>query len=254
MGYQSGRYIADGSTANATGNNSVFIGYDTRANADGETNQIVIGASAIGAGSNSVVLGNNNITKTLLKGNVGIGVISPDSAKLQISTGAVHEIWLGNTSTYSYVDAGGSWVTSSDSTVKKNITNINSIINKTAIAQKILNTNLYRYEFRKEAYGWEDVSTMPDSVMGDSTMVINQDKLNQLAINEVAISKSEAQYFGFLAQEFGNIWKGDPDNKEIDWQLVSVIEWYAIQELIKEVAAVKQKQNDFETRLQALEQ
>ncbi len=55
---------------NTTGSNSVFIGYDTRPLSSGETNQIVIGNSAIGIGSNSVVLGNDSITKTILRGNV----------------------------------------------------------------------------------------------------------------------------------------------------------------------------------------
>ncbi len=79
-GVYAGRYIADGSTGNTTGSNSLFLGYNTKANADGESNQIVIGYNATGAGSNSVVLGNDSITKTLLKGNVGIGVASPDTA------------------------------------------------------------------------------------------------------------------------------------------------------------------------------
>ncbi|MDD5512077.1 MAG: hypothetical protein PHI12_14930, partial [Dehalococcoidales bacterium] len=84
LGMNAGRYLANGSTANSTPSNSVFLGYDTRANAAGGTNEIVIGASAIGAGSNSVVLGNDSITKTLLKGNVGIGTTTP-GAKLDIN-------------------------------------------------------------------------------------------------------------------------------------------------------------------------
>ena len=76
-GYNAGRYITDGATANATGNNSLFLGYNTRAAADGETNQIVIGASSIGLGSNTVVLGNSSIVTTALRGNVGIGETEP---------------------------------------------------------------------------------------------------------------------------------------------------------------------------------
>ena len=78
-GYQAGRYIADGATANETGSNSLFLGEDTRALADGQTNQIVIGQGAIGIGSNSVVLGNDSIVTTALNGNVGIGTTSPKS-------------------------------------------------------------------------------------------------------------------------------------------------------------------------------
>ena len=83
IGLNAGRYLLDGAAANATGNNSLFLGFDTRANADGQTNQIVVGYSAIGNGSNSVTLGNDSISKTILKGNVGIGTTTP-SAKLDI--------------------------------------------------------------------------------------------------------------------------------------------------------------------------
>ena len=86
-GRDAGRYIgATGTVGNETGSNSLFLGYGTRANADGETNQIVIGSEAVGAGSNSVVLGNDSITKTVLNGNVGIGTTSP-TAYLNIQAG-----------------------------------------------------------------------------------------------------------------------------------------------------------------------
>jgi len=82
-GYVAGRYISGGGS-NETGNNSVFLGYDTRALADGQTNQIVIGSGAVGIGSNSVVLGNDSIVTTALKGDVGIGTTSP-SATLDVN-------------------------------------------------------------------------------------------------------------------------------------------------------------------------
>ncbi len=83
LGYFAGRYIADGSTGNATSNNSLYLGYSVRASADGGTNEIVIGASAIGNGSNSVTLGNTSITKTILQGKVGIS--SSPSYKLDVA-------------------------------------------------------------------------------------------------------------------------------------------------------------------------
>lgn len=59
-------------TNNITVNNSVFIGSETKANQSNETNQIVIGYQAIGAGSNTVTLGNTAITKTILRGTINV--------------------------------------------------------------------------------------------------------------------------------------------------------------------------------------
>ena len=83
IGYNAGRYITGGSVGNYIGTNSLFIGNGTQALADGQTNQIVIGDSAIGAGSNTVTLGNTSIVTTVLRGNVGIGTGIPTS-KLQV--------------------------------------------------------------------------------------------------------------------------------------------------------------------------
>ncbi|HFC10863.1 MAG TPA: hypothetical protein ENJ75_01570, partial [Candidatus Kaiserbacteria bacterium] len=77
QGYNAGRFIADGTTANTTGSNNSFLGYNTKALADGDTNETVIGYNATGIGSNSVVLGNDSVLTTVLKGNVGIGTTSP---------------------------------------------------------------------------------------------------------------------------------------------------------------------------------
>jgi hypothetical protein len=87
LGINSARYIADGVTANAITNNSVFLGASTKALANNQTNQIVIGYDAIGLGSNTAVLGNNSIVTTALKGNVGIGTTSP-TEKLHVSGSA----------------------------------------------------------------------------------------------------------------------------------------------------------------------
>jgi hypothetical protein len=69
-GLNSGRFISDASTPNTNSINSLFLGNDTKPLADNQTNQIVIGNGAIGSGSNSVTLGDTNITKTVLRGNV----------------------------------------------------------------------------------------------------------------------------------------------------------------------------------------
>jgi hypothetical protein len=82
----SAQKISSGATLTSA-TNSIFIGRDTRANANAETNQIVIGDTAIGIGSNSVVLGNDSITKTALKGNVLINTTTDvASSKLTIES------------------------------------------------------------------------------------------------------------------------------------------------------------------------
>lgn len=74
IGHVAGRSAITGT--NTTGSNSIFIGNDTRSAADGETNQIVIGDTAEGAGSNTATLGNDSITKTLLKGVVQLSSVA----------------------------------------------------------------------------------------------------------------------------------------------------------------------------------
>ena len=79
IGSSAGAYLSNGSTGNNASNNSVFIGYNSKAGFSGQTNEIVIGALAIGAGGNSVTLGNTSITITVLQGSVGIGTTSPNA-------------------------------------------------------------------------------------------------------------------------------------------------------------------------------
>ena len=87
IGSSAGRFISGLSTANVLCGSSIFIGALTQALANNQTNQIVIGHSAVGLGSNSVVLGNDSITKTALKGQIAIGTTSPvTTAKVQIDS------------------------------------------------------------------------------------------------------------------------------------------------------------------------
>jgi hypothetical protein len=88
IGREAGRFIADGTTANTVTSNSVFLGYNTKALADSQTNQIVIGDTAVGLGSNTAILGNSSITKTQLQGNVGIGTATP-AQKLDVKDGFI---------------------------------------------------------------------------------------------------------------------------------------------------------------------
>ncbi len=126
IGYSSARQTSTiTSLNNAT--DSIFIGRDTKANADSETNQIVIGADAVGLGSNSVVLGHTNVTKTQLRGDVISG--NQTALATNATTGFLHiptcagtptgtpALYTGkvplvfdSTNGILYIYSGGSWI------------------------------------------------------------------------------------------------------------------------------------------------
>jgi hypothetical protein len=88
IGISAGQLLADGVSSLTNAVSSIFLGDTSKALGNGQTNQIVIGYNANGLGSNTVVLGNDSIVTTALKGNVGVGTTSPTS-KLQVTgTGA----------------------------------------------------------------------------------------------------------------------------------------------------------------------
>lgn len=77
LGYFAGGVIADGSTSNQTSNTSVYLGASTKALADGDSNEIVIGYNTTGFGSNTAAYGNSSITKHVFQtGEVMVGSTS----------------------------------------------------------------------------------------------------------------------------------------------------------------------------------
>jgi len=94
FGRNSGRFIADGVTSNTISNNSVFLGRDTRANANNQTNQIVIGDTAIGAGSNTATLGNTSIVDTILRGRVNIQQYATGSRPAYVKGALIYDSTL----------------------------------------------------------------------------------------------------------------------------------------------------------------
>ncbi len=119
LGSQAGRYQADGSTALTDPEYSIYIGYNARGKDNNDNNSIVIGYNAIGLGANTVVLGNDSIVTTALKGNVGIGITSP-----------TYRLQLPNTADNGGKGQANAWVTYSDISLKENIQNITGGLDK----------------------------------------------------------------------------------------------------------------------------
>lgn len=95
IGYLAGAYIADGHGSNTYANDSIYIGTNSKALEAADTNEIVIGNNATGLGSNSIVLGNESITITALRGKVGVGTTTPE-AKLEVN-GLMKSVAVDNT-------------------------------------------------------------------------------------------------------------------------------------------------------------
>ena len=89
LGVDAARYLSDDWTLKTEGSEGLYLGAGTKSAANNTTNEIVIGYNAIGAGSNTVVLGNEDIVKTLLKGNVAINLNDPGAYALKVGGDAV---------------------------------------------------------------------------------------------------------------------------------------------------------------------
>lgn len=72
IGFNAGRY-STGAASNNGASNSVYLGINTYAKANSETNQIVIGNTVTGNGSNTTTIGNSSIVGTFLQGAVVVG-------------------------------------------------------------------------------------------------------------------------------------------------------------------------------------
>jgi hypothetical protein len=98
IGGQAGRHLSDGTAQQSRANNSVYVGSQSRAAGNDQTNQIVIGHLAIGGGSNTITLGNSDITELRCQVTSISALCDPrykediTPADLGICLDAVHEL------------------------------------------------------------------------------------------------------------------------------------------------------------------
>jgi hypothetical protein len=113
IGWTAGRYYGSGADANTTPTKSIYLGYNTRASANGQTNQIVIGPDAIGNGSNTATILDNNGTDVWMGENGQAATIQTIAKLLPTADppGSPSLGWIyADTDTHLYFYNGSSWV------------------------------------------------------------------------------------------------------------------------------------------------
>jgi len=87
MGYQAGRYQADGATALTDPEYSIYIGTNARGKDNADENSVVIGGNTpIGLGANTTVIGTSATTLTRLFGDITTGTDTASAAMHAIKT------------------------------------------------------------------------------------------------------------------------------------------------------------------------
>jgi len=90
VGFEAGRYRgATGTTANTNSQGGVYIGQVSRAGVSGASNEIVIGSTAVGAGSNTATIGNTSCTRCIVNGSIEPtgNIVVADTKNIVLSTG-----------------------------------------------------------------------------------------------------------------------------------------------------------------------
>ncbi len=127
-------------------NNSVLIGYGSRADASGQTNQIVIGHSAVGNGSNTVQIGNTSITKVYTSGK-----IAHADATLESESASLGQLYAAVWGRPNYLAVFTDIHNVSDSIISQNYGQI-FIASGESSSSLIINSEAYGY-YRSEIVG-----------------------------------------------------------------------------------------------------
>lgn len=70
VGGMAGRFLGDNASHKLRGEKSIYIGYQVKSASDAATNEIVIGHSSVGMGSNTTTIGNQQTTSTFIRGSL----------------------------------------------------------------------------------------------------------------------------------------------------------------------------------------
>ena len=85
IGYLAGTKISGGVTSLSIADTSIFIGRNTKALGNSQSNQIVIGDDETGLGSNTTIIGNSSTSYTAIRGNLLLGSTTNQGQKLYVN-------------------------------------------------------------------------------------------------------------------------------------------------------------------------
>jgi hypothetical protein len=154
IGSLAGRYYNSGASNIATTTNSVFLGMRSYAATATPNNAIVIGFQAESIGNNTVVLGNDSIVTTALKGNVLINTTTDAGYKLDVNgtarvsgTTTITPAALTGTAATSALDIAQTWnTTGAPTALKLNVTNTASSTLSYLLDLQINGSSLFRVQ------------------------------------------------------------------------------------------------------------
>lgn len=115
-GWQAGEFISGGATHATTVANSTLLGYAAEPLADGDTNEITLGYSVIGDGSNTATIGNSSITDVYLGSSTGAANIHANKLILASARKGTFVCTAGGTITIT----NSNYVTTSDVVITMN--------------------------------------------------------------------------------------------------------------------------------------
>ena len=187
IGTNAGRYIANGTTDATILNNSIFIGNFAYPLADNQTNQIVIGAAAIGLGSNTTVIGNSSTTVTGLYGNLVLG----GNAITGSATGSGYTLNVAAPSTNGALKVSGSTQITGSLNVSGSITTTGTITAQTLVVQTV--TSSIVYSSGSNIFGNKDTDNQvfTGSVLVSGSITVSGSVINTLTAS-YAVSASQA--------------------------------------------------------------
>jgi hypothetical protein len=255
IGMNAGMYTIVGG-ANETSNESIYLGLETSASASGNTNEIVIGNWAQGNGSNSVTLGNSSITKSILRGKVGIGTTSPsnlldisssDATSLSITSSTSDNngmlVLNANSNTSTWTDNNHEFIY-----FQKQGTNIGSVKNVGSNAVTYNTSSDYR--LKEDFQNFSGLSLV-----------------SKMKVYDYAWKSDKSRMYGFKAHELQSVVPylvsgkkdevgsdGKPIFQMVDYSKLTPVLVKALQEQQEEIDSLKKKQADLEARLLRLEE